>query len=44
MIDTDTFNHDGDYREEYSAMLVGVIGCTARRCDSIDDIEAAHIA
>ena len=44
MIDADTANRDGDYREECFAMLAGVIGRMARRRGSIDDIEAALIA
>ena len=44
MIDAETANHDGDYREECFAMLAGVIGRMARRRGSIDDIEAALIA
>ena len=44
MIDADTANRDGDYREECFAMLAGVIGRMCRRRGSIDDIEAALIA
>ena len=44
MIDAETANHDGDYREECFAMLAGVIGRMARRRGGIDDIEAALIA
>ena len=44
MIDAETANRDGDYREECFAMLAGVIGRMARRRGSIDDIEAALIA
>ena len=43
MIDADTANHDGDYREECFAMLAGVLGRMCRRRGSIDDIEAALI-
>ena len=43
MIDAETANHDGDYREECFAMLAGVIGRMARRRGGIDDIEAALI-
>ena len=43
MIDADTANRDGDYREECFAMLAGVIGRMCRRRGSIDDIEAALI-
>ena len=44
MIDAETANRDGDYREECFAMLAGVIGRMCRRRGSIDDIEAALIA
>ena len=44
MIDAETANRDGDYREECLAMLAGVIGRMCRRRGSIDDIEAALIA
>ena len=44
MIDAETANRDGDYREECFAMLAGVIGRMARRRGGIDDIEAALIA
>ena len=43
MIDAETANRDGDYREECFAMLAGVIGRMCRRRGSIDDIEAALI-
>ena len=43
MIDAETANRDGDYREECFAMLAGVIGRMARRRGGIDDIEAALI-
>ena len=43
MIDADTANHDGDYREECFAMLAGVLGRMCRRRGAIDDIEAALI-
>ena len=43
MIDAETANHDGDYREECFAMLAGVIGRMCRRRGGIDDIEAALI-
>ena len=43
MIDAETANHDGDYREECFAMLAGVIGRMCRRRGAIDDIEAALI-
>ena len=44
MIDAETAERDGDYREECFAMLAGVIGRMARRRGGIDDIEAALIA
>ena len=43
MIDGETANRDGDYREECFAMLAGVIGRMCRRRGGIDDIEAALI-
>jgi len=43
MIDAETANHDGDYREECFAMLAGVVGRMCRRRGGIDDIEAALI-
>jgi len=43
MIDAETANRDGDYREECFAMLAGVIGRMCRRRGSIDDIEAALV-
>ena len=43
MIDAETANHDGDYREECFAMLAGVIGRMCRRRGAIDDIEAALV-
>ncbi|MXW35174.1 MAG: type-IV secretion system protein TraC, partial [Chloroflexi bacterium] len=44
MIDAETAEHDGDYREECLSMLAGVIGRMARRRGSMDDIEAALVA
>ena len=43
MLDAETANRDGDYREECFAMLAGVIGRMCRRRGSIDDIEAALV-
>ena len=43
MIDAETANHDGDYREECFAMLAGVVGRMCRRRGGIDDVEAALI-
>ncbi len=43
MIDAETANRDGDYREECFAMLAAVVGRMARRRGGIDDIEAALI-
>ena len=44
MIDADTANGDGDYREECFSMLSGVVSRMCRRRGSIDDIEAALIS
>ena len=44
MIDADTANGDGDYREECFSMLAGVVSRMCRRRGSIDDIEAALIS
>ena len=43
MLDAETANRDGDYREECFAMLAGVIGRMCRRRGAIDDIEAALV-
>ena len=43
MIDAETANRDGDYREECFAMLAGVIGRMCRRRGAVDDIEAALV-
>ena len=44
MIDAETAERDGDYREECLSMLAGVVGRMARRRGGLDDIEAALVA
>ena len=43
MIDKETAERDGDYREECFAMLASVVGRMCRRRGRIDDVEAALI-